>query len=653
MIGVKKMKKNKRVIIILSVLILGIGVSLAYFVGKMLSEGEGASVKVTTANIKSSELRVEGVISFNIDDMLPGHQELSKIKVIATGENELIPYNLVWKGNNNLNTNLKYYVYKSASNLEVNLKCDKKQERVAGGTMLYEECNINSEDIGSKIKEGVIPSNSENINVELASDEFITSTKDGNEVYYYVVIEYPNEGNQNGDMGKGFKGEVTVEASTIEPDINIVAAYIEDEETGDYKEITEGLPQEGYTINTERSRCSNNAKPIWDLNKKGLFVASLTQSGTECYLYFEKEKTLQEEVISQKVADIGANGIVGTACDPGTNSSNHSSGDCNDTQFGIAGVYSVIGENNKLSYVYRGSVNNNWVKFGKDKDDKDIWWRIIRVNEDGSIRLIYNGVFESWQTPLTTGVNEKNGIWSSGSYTYTKVSDFNGSFDRENRYVGFMYGNNSNNYESTHNNEISSTIKTELETWYKSTKLNKELDKIDGNAGFCNDREIGIGIDGYTGGGYSSLNTAYAPWARLYQNKGWKSVQMPTFECKNKLRDLFTMPNDAGVGNQKLSVPVGLITSDEVIYAGGFGGEINYGFWLCTGGDYWTMSPYNLNTFVEMFKVWYDGYVGYRNVGTSIYIRPVINLKSNIKFTLSDFTNLDIGTIDNPYVVVE
>ena len=41
------------------------------------------------------------------------------------------------------------------------------------------------------------------------------------------------------------------------------------------------------------------------------------------------------------------------------------------------------------SYYYRGAVDNNWVKFGKDSTGKDIYWRIIRINGDGSIRMIY------------------------------------------------------------------------------------------------------------------------------------------------------------------------------------------------------------------------------------------------------------------------
>ena len=50
-----------------------------------------------------------------------------------------------------------------------------------------------------------------------------------------------------------------------------------------------------------------------------------------------------------------------------------------------AGLYAIEDENNTKSYYYRGEVNNNWVSFG------NFYWRIVRINGDGSIRLIYSG----------------------------------------------------------------------------------------------------------------------------------------------------------------------------------------------------------------------------------------------------------------------
>ena len=73
---------------------------------------------------------------------------------------------------------------------------------------------------------------------------------------------------------------------------------------------------------------------------------------------------------------------------------------------------------------------------------------------------------------------------------------FNNSYNH-NRYVGYMYGSSNSDYNSTHTNTTSSTIKGILDTWYKNN-LEKEYLKIDGNAGFCGDRRVSSGTGGGT-----------------------------------------------------------------------------------------------------------------------------------------------------------
>src|SRR5699024_3301847 len=57
------------------------------------------------------------------------------------------------------------------------------------------------------------------------------------------------------------------------------------------------------------------------------------------------------------------------------------------------GLYAVP-DDYGTSYIYRGDVENNNVYFG------GYYWKIIRMNGDGSIRMIYNGT-----TPNATGIN--------------------------------------------------------------------------------------------------------------------------------------------------------------------------------------------------------------------------------------------------------
>ena len=109
-------------------------------------------------------------------------------------------------------------------------------------------------------------------------------------------------------------------------------------------------------------------------------------------------------------------------------------------------------------------------------------------------------------------------------------------------------------------------------------------------------------------------------------------------------------------GNNKLTNPVGLITMDEVIYAGGFAGQNNDGYWLYTKQGYWTMSPYYFdpsNTYpARVFYVNLNGYLRDDYVSSAnLGVRPVINLKAGTQFTFTDGVAADIGTTSNPYIV--
>ena len=182
-------EKNKKLMIVVASLLVVVGVSFAYFTASVFFGGEGANVSGTTATIGGSELKVEGILSFNDLDIYPGHENVSSIKVTAIGENEFIPYNIIWEGTNTLNTSLNYTVYKTNTSMNVSASCEKRQDVVDGALRYYEECSISNVDqLGSAIASGTI--NTGETKVTLIPDEFITSSEDGEEVYYYVVLEY-------------------------------------------------------------------------------------------------------------------------------------------------------------------------------------------------------------------------------------------------------------------------------------------------------------------------------------------------------------------------------------------------------------------------------------------------------------------------------
>ena len=125
---------------------------------------------------------------------------------------------------------------------------------------------------------------------------------------------------------------------------------------------------------------------------------------------------------------------------------------------------------------------------------------------------------------------------------------------------------------------------------------------------------------------------------------GYNSTQTPTFNCPNN-NDLYTVKG-ATKGNKAMDKPIGLITADEVIYAGGFGGTTNKSYYLYNDNVYWTMSPGDFaGSYAFVFSVYANGTLGNDMLDYSYGVRPVINLRADVEITGS-------GTGTDPYVVV-
>lgn len=280
------------------------------------------------------------------------------------------------------------------------------------------------------------------------------------------------------------------------------------------------------------------------------------------------------------------------------------------------------------SYYFRGNVTNNYVYFAKN------WWQIIRINGDGTIRMIY-----------TSNPNDSN------ANQYISYSSFNNN-SNDNAYVGYMYGTaGSSTYNATHTNTNSSTIKTVIDSWYQNNL--SSYSKYIADAIYCNDREVvqvnNVGGMTLTGNGAGTNESAYAGFNRTYVNHA------PTLKCKNK-NDRFT--TSSTLGNGALTNPIALITSDEVVMGGGAGFDIatmtyitnnNYYLYPVNGNYwYWTMTPDDLaggRAIVGGVDV--GGYVVSNIVDYSDYaVRPVVSLKS-------DAIGGGNGTVNNPFYVNE
>ena len=287
---------------------------------------------------------------------------------------------------------------------------------------------------------------------------------------------------------------------------------------------------------------------------------------------------------------------------------------------GTNGIYSAE-DDLGTSYYFRGNVTNNYVKFANK------YWRIIRINGDGSIRMIYAGT-----SAHANGYDD-----SSTNDMSIGTSTFNSS-GNDNTYVGYMYGTAAaTTYANTHSNTNNSTIKTFIDNWYDTNIVNTGNEKYIADAIYCNDRSVSSGT------GIGTAKTTYAASTRI--NNG-----QPTLKCTNN-NDKFT--KSTTIGNGKLIKMIGLITSDEAMYAGGKHGSnnkvYNKEYYLYSGFNYSTMAPY-LHEISYAYNGAYvnrvDGDGGlfhnYVNVGVDA-VRPVVSLKS-------DAISGGSGTAESPFL---
>ena len=274
-------------------------------------------------------------------------------------------------------------------------------------------------------------------------------------------------------------------------------------------------------------------------------------------------------------------------------------------------------DNQGTSYYFRGAVNNNWIKYGKDSSNKDIYWRIIRINGDNSIRMIYSG---------TTAPTSSTSVVMTGAGSAIDRSVYNSGTNYA-EYVGYMY---QRGYQR--NNTNNSTIKTKIDNWFAGTSLKNDSNVVDNI--FCNDRS--------TSSSWSSRPSSNLLYNGHIRNLSYSNASL---WCEYKL-DKFT--TSSTLGNGSLTYPVGLITIDEVAMAGGHFVTDNRNYYLYTGTFYYTMTPnfFRSTGTAFVFIVNNTGKFPNSSIGSTAYIRPVINLNGNVKLS-------GTGTYDNVYEVVK
>ena len=376
--------------------------------------------------------------------------------------------------------------------------------------------------------------------------------------------------------------------------------------------FSENLPKQNteYTLDTTASTYTNGVVPNWNYSTWH-FDADYsnyqeTNKRTKCDLYFIKNKTVKTALGELSVYTYTPD-YTKSACDDIACESHEK------------GIYETTDEDG-TSYYYRGSVENNYLEFA------GYYWRVVRINGDGTIRIIYDGT-------------ELHANGEASEDRQIGISSFN-SLTARNEYTGYMY-----TIGEVHGTDISSVIKEANDEFYVN-HLATYAQYIDTNAGFCGDRST---LNNQSGVGTGTVTTYYTGYLRMVRST-------PSLLCENAI-DLYTHTS-SNKGNKALTYPIGLITMDEVMLAGTgggiFNGTANYmpsspDSYLATANAFWTMTPiggynsvYSDTWDTRVFFV--DGYGALDdNVSTTTYdIRPTINLKADIRF-------IGNGTINNPY----
>jgi len=187
-----------------------------------------------------------------------------------------------------------------------------------------------------------------------------------------------------------------------------------------------------------------------------------------------------------------------------------------------SGLYKSTATNlGEPTYYFRGDVDGNWVDFA------GFTWRVVRINEDGTIKLIKQ-----------SAIDNKN-------YVFNSIKD-----SKENMY----YSN-------------SDTVKPTLETWYTTYITNKGYsDYVESGNYYCEQAKIAYDNTAAANSGANMI---------LYKN-----YTQPNFKCEE----------DAN-GKGLLNAGVGLLSYDEVLHAGGYYNKSNSDYYLATGDYFWIMSP--------------------------------------------------------------
>ena len=566
------MQKKQTILVVASLLVVVLSVTLAYFTAQII--GEGKNISVTSTDLKIVFTDTDGNIEGN--DITPGWSN-SKTFTVKNEANGTYKYDIIIKDLVNTFKTYKYLQYKITS--------------TDGGYNMTDYSYLPK----SSTKEDVA------LAYEISIDKGKTHT-------YTIEIKYVNDESvdQSIDMGQSLSGTIYIREFT-KPIMKLTDKLMADNPTigprttfTAFTETNTGtLYKATEQIGTNESKdvyyFAGDAKNNWVKFGKTT-ESSCTYKGKELFIFND---TGLKNVETQ------------TECETYSL--------CNHKSLGP-----MLVENSSMCGNETGTLLTEKATWN-GTSTKDIYWRIIRTNADGSIKLLYAG---------TSPDTDK---------AYVGASAFNTTYN-DPMYVGYKYGT-TGSLENNRLNTNNSTIKTYVDNWYKNN-LTAYTKYLSNDAVYCNDRNLASGHT-YSTSATKSFN--YAPYERIRTNK------QPTYNCAN-MSDAFSVNNTSA----KLDYPVGLMSIDELSYAGGesyttltapyawyytnANGESSYG-----SAPFWALSPGGWGgSGSGVWDVVGSGFPGVLlnyGVDDSMAVRPSVSLSSCNLISRGD------GSANNPYTV--
>ena len=567
------MQKKQTILVVASLLVVVLSVTLAYFTAQII--GEGKNISVSSADLKIVFTDTDGNIEGN--GITPGWSN-SKTFTVKNESNGTYKYDIIIKDLVNTFKTYKYLQYK-----------------------------ITSTDGGYNMTDySYLPKSSTKEDVALAYE---VSIDKGKTHTYTIEIKYENDEvvDQSIDMGQSLSGTIYIREFT-KPTMKLTDKLMADNPTigtrttfTAFTETNTGtLYKATEQIGTNESKdvyyFAGDAKNNWVKFGKTA-ESSCTYKGKEVIYVNRTNQTIktpqnETECTSTNICYGGGDYVVGLT-----------ESECSDMD--------------STKWITEKATWNV-------TSTKDIYWRIIRTNADGSIKLLYAG---------TSPDSDK---------AYVGLSEFNTTYD-DPMYAGYKYGT-TGSLENNRLNTNDSTIKTYVDNWYKNN-LTAYTKYLSNDAVYCNDRNLASGQT------YSTTKSFdYASSERL-----GRYTIAPTYNCTNK-SDAFSVNN----ASAKLDYPVGLMSIDELSYAGGeFNTSLTAPYaWYYTNAkgessysdlEFWSLSPYFwYRSRLDEWKVLGSSDPGRLNgfgVSSMGAVRPLVSLSSCNLISRGD------GSPENPYIV--